>query len=485
MIVLVVLGLVALVILLESLRPRGRPELTHRRGARLVSKEAAAETVGTFGHGPYTPPAGFPGFLFGGLFLPFHFAFTGFVWFGSVGSGKTLTFVPFLRSVLDLVGRPGSRARLCLYDPKREFSSLVASLPSNVPVYRLNFLDRRSVWWDWAADFCTPDKLYQLAHFIVRVAKNELQPYFAQAGQAVLYAFLLALSVLAPGAWRQSDLPIILASIDRLRFFLKRVPEGRAALAMYLAAESGRDVLATIASAIDRLRVVAACDRHARTPFSIRRFLDEQAVLLLELVDSASELQKAYYQLAVRMLSDGLLDRVRPDWPTALGFDELVSLGEIDLVPLTTKGRASGAVVAATVMSLPALEESLGGPNKAKALLDNLQSQAILKLDSGPTAEHCSQLIGEEEVSEITHSVSNPRMRGDHPRARRRDRLADGRGRRAGVHDPPAGRRARAPPVRGRPLPHEPAARETGRPPGRVGQPVLKLTTPSVRSCRP
>lgn len=409
MILLVFLGIAGLLALIDLFRRKWLPELTHRRGAKLITPEEAAVRVAEVAHGPYVPPPGFPGLLFGGLFLPFQsFAYTGFVWFGAVGSGKTLTFVQLVRSVLDLIARPGSRARLCLYDPKREFSKLVlASLPAHVPVYRLNFLDRRSVWWDLAKDFRTPAELHQLAAFIVRIVnRNELQPYFTQSGQAIVYAVLLAVEIAAPGEWTLVDVIAVLGSRKRTKYFLSLTPEGRAAKALYLKARSGRDVLATIASHVDKLKIIAACNRHSAIPFSIRRFMDEQAVVLLELVDSASELQKGFYQLFVRKVSDEILVRVRSDCPTVLALDELVSLGEVDLLPLTTKGRASGAVVAATVMSLPALEESLGSPGKAKALLDNLQTQAVLKLD-GPTAEHCSKLIGDEEVDEVTISVAN------------------------------------------------------------------------------
>jgi hypothetical protein len=408
-------GVIALVIYHEWRRPRFRPHLTHRRGAKLVTREKAQALATAAGHGPYTPPEGFLGLYFGGVFLPFHFAFTGFLWIGAIGSGKTLTFVPFLRSVLDLVARRGSRARLCLYDPKREFSRLVfATLPPHIPVYRLNFMDRRSVFWDLAKDFRTPAELFQLAAFLFRAAsKNEIQPYFRKAGHALFYAVLLAVVGLA---WKLSDIPVIFGSLKRLRFMLNRTPEGRAAAAFYLSAESGLDVLATIASQLHELQLVAACSRHAQTSFSVRQFMNEQGVVLLELVDSVSEIQKPFYQLFVRKLSDDILLRANADSPTVVALDELFSLGEIDLLPLTTKGRSSGAVVAATVMSLPALEESLGGAAKAKALLDTLQSQSFTRIDAHETAESCSKLVGEEEVEEVTISVSNPTDPPNRPR---------------------------------------------------------------------
>lgn len=410
-------GATALAVLAEIFKARCRPHLTHRRGAKLVTRQTAAKFAARAGDGPYVPPPGFRGLLFGGLWLPFHFGFTGLVWHGATGVGKTLTFWQFIRSVLDLVARPGSRARLCLYDPKREFGRLVlAALPAHIPVYRLNFLDKRSVWWDLAADFRTPAELLQLAAFLMPAAsKSEVQPFFRDGGRGLLYGGLLGLSSAAPGAWTLWDVVVMMSSRARLKYFLSLTPEGRAAADLYLRARSGPDVLATIASHLDKLKIVAACWRHARTSFSVTRYLDEQAVLLMELVDSAAELQKPFYQLFSRKLSDELLLRAGWGSPTIIAYDELPSIGEIDLVPLTSKGRASMATVAVTVMSLPALEESLGGATKAKALLDNLHTQAFLKVDSDQ-AERCSKQIGDEEVEEITIGVTNPHGQGTQPR---------------------------------------------------------------------
>lgn len=406
----VVAGLVVLGILAEVLRPRGRPHLTHRRGAKLITRDEAGRRAAAKGNGPYFLPPGARGLAFGGLLLPFHFAFTGFVWLGAIGTGKTLMFVQFMRSMLDLVARRGSRARCLIFDPKRSFGRLVcAALPPHVPVYRLNFLDKRSVWWDLARDFRTAPELYQLATFLIPMDRKEIQKYFRDAARDLVFAVLLGLAAAAPYSFTLRDLLLVCRNRKRMAYFLSRTPEGKDAAATYLTAKSSPDVLATVGACLGKFQIVAACWQHATTPFSVTKFLDEEAVLLLELVDSSSEVQKLLYHLAARRYADEVLFRDDPRSLSASLYDELTSLGEIDLTPLTTKGRSAGAVVAATAMSLPALEESLGGPQKARTLLDTLRTQAFLGIDSDQTAEYCSKQIGEEEVDQITIGVTNPR----------------------------------------------------------------------------
>lgn len=400
---------VGLGILLEILKPRRRPHLTHRRGAKLLTMEEARAAVAAKGTGPYSPPVGSRGLAFGGLWLDYSsFAFTGFLWIGAVGAGKTLLFVQYVRSLLELVSYRGSHARLFLYDPKRSFGRLVcAALPPHVPVYRLNFLDRRSVWWDLAKDFRTPAELHQLANFLIPSEKNEVQRYFRDAARTLVYAVLLGLSAAAPQHFTLRDVCIICRDRKRMKHFLSLTPEGKDAASTYLDAKSAPDVVATLGSCLDKLQIVAGCWQHAHTPFSITQFMDEEAILLMELVDSSSEVQKLLYHLAFRRYSDEILFRDDARSLSGALFDELPSLGEIDLTPLTTKGRSAGAVVAASAMSLPALEQSLGGAQKAKALLDTFRTRAFLTVDSDETAEYCSKQIGDEEVDEITWPVTD------------------------------------------------------------------------------
>ncbi len=408
--------LVVIAVLANLLRPARRPHLSHRRGAKLRTPEEAGALVAAKGNGPYVPPAGFRGFAFGAQWLSSAFAVTGLLWIGAIGAGKTLLFTQFLRSVLDLVSRRGSRARAFVYDPKRSFGRLIcAALPPHVPLYRLNFLDTRSAWWDLAKDFRTPAELHQLASFLIPADKNEIQKYFRDAARSLVYAVMLGLATTAPLAFTLRDICYICRNRKRMKYFLKRTLEGRDAASTYLRARSSHEIIATIGSCLDKFQIVAACWQHSATAFSVTRFMDEEAVALLELVDSSSEVQKLLYHLAFRRYSDEILFRDNPRSLSGAFFDELQSLGEIDLLPLTTKGRSAGAVVAVTTMSLPALEDSLGGAQKAKTLLDTLRTQAYLAIDSDQSADHCSKQIGEEEVDEITYPMTNPQRQNGQP----------------------------------------------------------------------
>jgi len=289
-----------------------RPGTFHRRGGKLLSLAEAARRCADRPRGLFNPPAGFKGLHFGGIMLPIDFAYLGMALLGEIGSGKTTILVQYLECVLALVAsRCG--CRLVLFDPKREFTGLVLGrLPRQTPVFLANPFDVRCARWRIADDITSYGDAYQLAHCLIPEDRAESQKFFRDAARAVLKAVILGLIARAPGRWDLRDVLYLCRSRRRLIWFLRLTPETRDYADQYLLARSGRDVVATLGSLIDRYSAAVACMQTAKASFSLREFLDSDGVLILGLDDSFAEALKPLYSLIISLLKDLILLRNDP-----------------------------------------------------------------------------------------------------------------------------------------------------------------------------
>jgi hypothetical protein len=399
--VVVVVGLALLGLLFDYLlRADTRP--VHRRGGKLLTQREAGRLAATRGHGRFVPSAGFLGLSFGGLKLPLEFFWTGILFIGAIGVGKTTLFMLLIRDIVRLVNR-GAGARLVLLDPKREFlGPVLASAEAFVRVIVLNPFDRRATAWNMAGTFRTFAQAVQFAAALIPDSK-EPQKFFIFAARSVLAQLVWTLIQQAPGAWTLGDVLYIARSRKRLTRYLARTPEGKDIVEKYLKARSGRDVIASLASYLDPLIPVAAAMSRATSSVSVREILDTDCVVIFSLDDGYSETLKPLAALFARALSDEILLRNDPTKPTFILVDELVSWGHLDLTALTGKGRSAGAAVVATVQELAALE-AVHGETKARALLGTLLTQAHLRVSSDKTAKFCAAEIGDREVEETESS---------------------------------------------------------------------------------
>lgn len=398
----VVGAMFALGVLLEILfRTDTRP--VHRRGGKLITPKEALGLVARRGHGRFVPPAGFLGLSFGGLKLPLEFFWTGVLFIGAIGSGKTTLFKLLIRDIVRLVNIR-SKIRLILFDPKREFlRSVLAYAKPFVRVIILNPFDRRATAWNLAGTFRTFAQAVQCSAALVPDAKNETQKFFLFAARSVLAQLIWTLIQQAPGAWTLGDVLYIARSRKRLIRYLKRTPEGKDIVEKYLKARSGKDVIASLGSYLDPLIPVAAAMSRATNSVSVQEILDTDCVVIFSLDDAYSETLRPLASLFARALSDEILLRNDPAKPTFILIDEYVSWGHLDLTALTGKGRSAGAGVAATAFDVSALKAVIGDA-KAEAFLGTLLTQAHLRVSSDKTAKVSAAEIGEHEVVETDPS---------------------------------------------------------------------------------
>lgn len=403
--IVVIGGLMALAWWLDQVG-KMRSETFHRRGGKLQSFMEAIRLATERPAGLFIPPADFLGLMFGGIWLPIDFAWTGFAFLGEIGSGKTTLIVRYLQSVLALI-RSRCGARLLLFDPKREFTPLVLShLPRHIPVFLANPFDMRSSLWSIARDITSLARCDQLCHALVQQEKGESNNrFFNDAARAVLKAVILVLMTLAPERWSLRDVILICRTRRRLIWFLGLRRETKDVENQYLRARSGRDVVATLNAILDRYSTVAGCMDRASSSFSLRDFLDNDGVVILSLDDAVAEALKPIYSLMIRVLSDLILARNDPRRPTFVVLDEFSLFGKGDLIPLAIKGRSAGASIAIAAQDVLALE-AIHGEKEARTLLGCMLSTGFLRATSDAMAKFSSGVIGEEEVDQYTISVA-------------------------------------------------------------------------------
>lgn len=396
--VVVLVGLVMLAILGHTLsRADTRP--VHRRGGKLLTLDEVKRALACRPHGQFVPPANCLGIWFGGLWLTLELAWTGMLIIGEIGIGKTSVLSTTVRSILKIV-KSRCGARLFLGDPKLEFTSGVAAeIPPFVRLVILNPNDKRSTRWDLAKDFTSPAEAQQLAAALIPEDKSETQKYWPYSARAVLTRVIRNLMREAPGRWTLRDVLYICQSRKLLVRYLRRTQAGARLAEKYLKAKSGRDVLASLGSHLDKYEpVVAAWDRSA-TAVSIREILDSECVVILGLDESISAAVNPLFTLFMKRVTDEILARNNPLRPSWVVFDELPRFGKLDLTPLTLKGRSAGAAVVATMMDLAALEVALG-EKEARSFIGSLLTHAYFRVSSDHTAEFISKEIGEHEVLE-------------------------------------------------------------------------------------
>ena len=92
-------------------------------------------------------------------------------------------------------------------------------------------------------------------------------------------------------------------------------------------------------------------------------------------------------------------------------LDELTDAGKLDgLIPLAKKGRSKGACLLVAFQSVSGLRaEQLYGNHGADELLGQIGNRFVGRLECVTTAEYVSQLIGDQERTEVSRSVTSAR----------------------------------------------------------------------------
>lgn len=333
---------------------------------------------------------------------------------GTTRSGKSIFMSLYMRSVLPGI-RPGSDRRLCLIDPKNELHAALFA-DAAVQVHFLLLTDLRSSWWDLAADFTSPAAVDQLCHALVPEVQGDSNPFFTRALRELLNGVITSLNATHPKAWRLADVVHILEDSRLTAEVLGRTPQTRSKLRLMGEAKTWNNILATLETELNRLRLTAACWSRARRRFSLKEFVDGESIVVVgrdpkfaALLDPLNVL--FFTQLCGRLLAQKDSETRR----TYLVIDEVTVAGGEDralpgLRDICERGASRGTVVTIAYLSYAAMKDLY--KDAADAILGMLQNQVFLRAGDEPTAQFASKAFGKrrewiEQVSDTTGRTSS------------------------------------------------------------------------------
>jgi hypothetical protein len=303
-------------------------------------------------------------------------------------------------SLAPRLGGRQERIRLVIFDAKNEWpAKLHALLPPWVPVYQLCPLDAaRGVRWAMGEDVRSPAEAFQFATGMTPDQANDPNGFFTRGSRNVLMDLTIALVLTARQRWRPRHLAALTRNRRLLAAVLRTHPLTRDTAAQLLRGKSGKDVLATVASFINLLFPAFAGWDRCDGSVSIRRFLRENAALVLGWDDGVSDALGPLYTFFLRMLIDQVLLNQDPSDRTFLFLDELGLLGRLEaLARAAYRGRSSALCLAVGVQDLNTLYR-VYGHHGAREVLASLQTKVFFRLGSRDTAEFAAGVLGKHEI---------------------------------------------------------------------------------------
>lgn len=298
--------------------------------------------------------------------------------------------------------------RALVYDAKLEVIPQLAGMGLQAPILILNPFDKRSVAWDMAVDITEPATAKQIASIFIPEDKNASQPFFADAARQLLEGVMVAFILSRPLKWTLRDVLVALKSGKRLTAVLSSSPVTEDLVETYLSNErETKSVLATIATKLGPLDVVAALWESAESKVSLREWLNSESILVL----GNDEAYRSSLDIINQVIFKRVVELILAQPETNMGrtwffLDEVKEAGNLDaLGRLMTKGRSVGASVVLGFQDVDGMYEAFG-ENQAKSILGQCATKVFLRLDSPETAKWAESVFGEYEAVELKQSAS-------------------------------------------------------------------------------
>ncbi len=339
---------------------------------------------------------------FGPVLIPKSEVVQHIAFIGTTGSGKTTSLRLFMQDALPQIC-PGSDQRALVYDAKQEFLPILLGMDPNLRVVTSHPFDVRGAAWDIAKDAKSPAIIAELAITLIP-ASHESQPYFTNAARHLLLGVMLSFFVRRLN-WSFADLLRSFTSPDLLRRILGACRYTKHLEVRYCSDKKLLDdILSTVATKMMEFEPLAAAWEHATSKFSIEQWVKEEFVLVLGNYETGKHAINTINRCIFKRACDVTLNLPNSSSRrTYFILDELSEMGRLSsLISLLKKGRSKGASVALAFQSVSGLQDkTLYGPQLTEEILDQIGYFAIGRV--GPsTAQWCSKLIGDEEISQIT-----------------------------------------------------------------------------------
>ena len=298
--------------------------------------------------------------------------------------------------------------RALVYDAKLEVIPQLAGMGLQAPILILNPFDKRSVAWDMAVDITEPATAKQIASIFIPEDKNASQPFFADAARQLLEGVMVAFILSRPHKWTLRDVLVALKSGSRLEAVLASTSVTKDLVETYLSNErETKSVIATIATKLGPLDVVAALWESAESKVSLREWLKTESILVLGNDEAYRSSLDIINQVIFKRVVELLLAQPETNMGRTWFFlDEVKEAGNLDaLGRLMTKGRSVGASVVLGFQDVDGMYEAFG-ENQAKSILGQCATKVFLRLDSPETAKWAESVFGEYEAVELKQSAS-------------------------------------------------------------------------------
>lgn len=322
---------------------------------------------------------------------------------GSVGSGKTQVIFPIVQQVIE------KKKKLFLVDVKNDYTP---ALPDAVI---LSPWDRRSVYWDIAADVRTSAQAAAFASNMIPT-DNGANKFFSTAAEMILIGCVRALQQHAGTSWTWKDLDELLSmSAQELSVVVAR-SYAKAKPLLSGGGVTSASVLATLAAHTQTISQLAEAfgdgrDEHGqpRSRLSLVAWANDDydgCPTIIAQTGPDSALTQRYLAAAVNILVPQILrlpdDVSEEGRAIVIVLDELAAVGKINLAPLIDKGRSKSVSVVIGCQDLVNQVSEIHGSHFAKALPSMVGTHVIGQMQAGPTCTAMAQQFGQRRVALTT-----------------------------------------------------------------------------------
>ena len=365
----------------------GKEALKEARRRSLTAKEAAEDPFALALH-----PA---------LVLPKkHWA--RHVWItGGVGSGKSVVLKAIVAQLVRL-----KNAKLFLYDVKGDYTALFKR-----PILVSPF-DRRSHAWEVAKDVRTPTHAAAFASSLIPEGEGSGK-FWTLAAQDLCIGCVRELQNTLPEAWGWPELARLLRRPADAMFEGMRVHYPRAAtLVANAESQTTASVLSTLGGftrLVDDLAMAWPTDTPKK--FSMSDWVRDDSVSRRQVIVQSggdAALTKAYISAMINTAIPDIIGAALPEDEQGRGlyfvFDELTSVGRLNIDPLLDKGRSKGVVAIMAVQDL-AQVELVYGNLLAQAFSSMVATKIICQVQSGATRDKAAESLGKRRVAWRTHDA--------------------------------------------------------------------------------
>ncbi len=314
-----------------------------------------------------------------------------------------------MESILPRIGS-GQDSRALIYDAKRDMIPILVGQGMEDRIVSLHPFDERGSAWDMAKDITSPAAADQAATVLIPHEKASSNPFFTDAARALMTGVMTVFIRKCSERWTFRDVIVALKSATRIKAVLGECDETRDLIEQYFTNErTANDVMATLATKIQRYQYVAAAWEKAKDSISLKQWIESESILVLGNDEETRSAVDALNQVIFKRVSELILNQsesfTRRTW---IFLDELKEAGELPgLTSLLSKGRSKGACIVIGFQDFEGLSAAMKDTRVAHEIVGLCANKAILRLDSAETAKWASSQFGEQEIEQRRVSTSS------------------------------------------------------------------------------